>query len=411
LVACGSTEQYFTGHWLDDGRWDGTHLWFYNEADALAFASTMTGDPAPCPSGPGFVYPPSLSLTVDGDASDWDGVPPVLTDPAGDQNGSASKDITEIGAAMDANRFTVRLRTSGPIALPHSPQSEWSHYSISLHFGSGYGCEQDLDNLSVNNFTQWNGQNWHQGELWNSGWSFRKATYPAQSAHTGDTLEMALSTTVIPIGARSFWIGAQAMSFNPDVAGDNTWSGSDANACYQINVTDLYRAAMQRVYVAYYGRPADPAGAGWWGEQLAANNGNLDALIQQFGTSQEFDERYGSLDYGTLLDTIYQQMFGRFPDPGGKAFYLGKLQSGAMSLQSITLNVLDGSQNEDLQTVANKLEVASYITAQIANRGLDYTSDDIATAWGILSAVNSNLQSADTAIGIADGWLDAKTPL
>jgi hypothetical protein len=335
----------------------------------------------------------------------------VLTDTVGDQNGSTSTDITEVSAAMDANRVTVRLRTSGPIQMPHSPQSEWSHYSVYMSFGSGYNCEGDLDSLGFNNFTKWDGENWHQAERWSSGYSFRKGDYPAQSASAGDTLEMATATTAIPIAARSVWIGAQTSSFSPDVHNDDTWSGNDANACYQIDVTDLYRAAMQRVYVAYYGRPADPAGAGWWGEQLAANDGNLDALIQQFGTSQEFDERYGALDYGSLLDTIYQQMFGRLPDAAGKAFYLERLQTGALTLQSITLDVLNGAQNEDLQTISNKLEVASYFSSQITTRDLSYSSSDIDNARAVLDMVTADNGSVLAAEQQAELVLGTMTPL
>jgi hypothetical protein len=214
---------------------------------------------------------------------------------------------------------------------------------------------------------------------------------------------MALSTTAVPIEATSVRVGATTQSSGPDVDHDD----AGPSACYEIDVTSLFQAAMQKVYVAYYGRPADPAGAGWWGEQLAMNNGDLRALIQQFGNSQEFDERYGDFDYGTLLDTIYLQIFGRLPDPAGKAFYLERLQSGALTLQSITLDVLNGSQNEDLQTVSNKLEVASYFTSQVAARGLAYGSDDIDGARAILDMVDSDMGSVPGAMQQADVMLNA----
>ncbi|CAO1661818.1 hypothetical protein NYA30BAC_01398 [Halomonas sp. NYA30] len=46
---------------------------------------------------------------------------------------------------------------------------------------------------------------------------------------------------------------------------------------------------VQSLYVAYYGRPADPTG-------LQANDGNLGEIINAFGTSAEYTENLGSVD-------------------------------------------------------------------------------------------------------------------
>jgi hypothetical protein len=163
---------------------------------------------------------------------------------------------------------------------------------------------------------------------------------------------------------------------------------------------------LQKVYVAYYGRPGDPGGVDWWAEQLAASGGDLSAIIEQFGTSQEFDERYGGLDYGTLIDTVYQQMFNRDPDAAGRQFYLDLLESGTKSLQSITLDVLNGAQNDDARIIANKLLIATYFTDQVASRGLSYTSKDIDAARGIVelvdalpSSVASAMERTETILG------------
>ena len=45
------------------------------------------------------------------------------------------------------------------------------------------------------------------------------------------------------------------------------------------------------MYVAYYGRPGDPGSVDFWAEQLDAVGGNLNAIIDAFGNSQEYNDR------------------------------------------------------------------------------------------------------------------------
>jgi S-layer protein len=48
-----------------------------------------------------------------------------------------------------------------------------------------------------------------------------------------------------------------------------------------------YYDQIQKAYIAYYGRPADPAGQDYWATQLDKAGGNLDVIINAFGNSVE----------------------------------------------------------------------------------------------------------------------------
>ena len=115
--------------------------------------------------------------------------------------------------------------------------------------------------------------------------------------------------------------------------------------------------SVQKVYIAFYGRPADPAGLEFWGNRLDNEGGDLSAIIDNFANSPEAIALYGGLSTGNTIDLIYNQMFGRAPDTAGKNFYVGQLNdpNSGITLQSITVNVLLGAQNEDAQIIANKL--------------------------------------------------------
>jgi hypothetical protein len=51
----------------------------------------------------------------------------------------------------------------------------------------------------------------------------------------------------------------------------------------------VYSDDVQKIYIAYYGRPADAVGLAFWESQLEATGGNLSAIIVSFGASPEFD--------------------------------------------------------------------------------------------------------------------------
>jgi len=137
------------------------------------------------------------------------------------------------------------------------------------------------------------------------------------------------------------------------------------------------RDYVQKSYVAYYGRPADPAGQDYWALRMDSEGQSLNAIIGAFGNSDEFNRRYGGLSFTALVTRIYQQALGRDPDPAGLAFYVGELQAGRRTLQSITLDVLNGATTApDATVVANKLQVAAYFTVRVA-AGCAYGTEQI----------------------------------
>ena len=96
---------------------------------------------------------------------------------------------------------------------------------------------------------------------------------------------------------------------------------------------------VQSMYIAYHGRPADPAGLTYWAERLDAVGGNLDATVDAFGFSDEYLQRCGMLSDAELINAFYQQTFSRPADTLGLQFYLGELASGRMTLASIAKNI------------------------------------------------------------------------
>jgi Domain of unknown function (DUF4214) len=168
----------------------------------------------------------------------------------------------------------------------------------------------------------------------------------------------------------------------------------------QVSVGSAYSMNyVEEAYVAYYGRPADPAGQTYWALRMDAEGQSLNAIIGAFGNSDEFNHRYGGLTNTQLVTKIYQQALNRDPDPAGLAYYVGELQADRRTLQSITLDVLNGATTApDSMVVGNKLDVAAYYTAKVAAGCAYGTEQDGVNSLSGVTAVSATVTAAKTAI-------------
>lgn len=129
-----------------------------------------------------------------------------------------------------------------------------------------------------------------------------------------------------------------------------------------------YLDQVQKAYLAYYQRPADPAGQVYWAQRLEAANGNLDSLMNAFAHSEESGRLYGAINndtIGNVIDAFYQAMFHRAPDAEGKAFYVNGFKSGKFNAGSIALDIINGAQNDDAVSIMNKMAAANFFTQAI----------------------------------------------
>jgi hypothetical protein len=131
---------------------------------------------------------------------------------------------------------------------------------------------------------------------------------------------------------------------------------------------------VQRVYVGYYQRPADPGGLLWWAGKLREVNGNLNEIIDAYANSPESRDLYGTINNSTIgdvIDGIYTALFNRKADAAGKAYYIaaytaGQFPDGRKCTEgTIVLDILGGAQREDLISINNKLAVANLFTRTI----------------------------------------------
>ncbi len=169
-----------------------------------------------------------------------------------------------------------------------------------------------------------------------------------------------------------------------------------ANANSQDREFSPHEERVLQAYLAYYGRPADPDGLAYWAGRLEDEGGDLSTIIDAFGESQEYQDRYGSLSNSQLVTNLYDQLFGREPDEGGLAFYVDKLDAGDWNLQKISLVILDGVQGEDVNIVDNRLTFSKYYVENIENGSVASLESDALLV--LISGIDEDYQSVEAAI-------------
>ncbi len=145
-----------------------------------------------------------------------------------------------------------------------------------------------------------------------------------------------------------------------------------------------YQNAVESLYVAYFGRPADPngltnfeaalqaAGAPTDVAGLAAaysTNPTIKSLVDSFGLSTESQNLYGNGTTAQFVATIFNNVLGRQPAASGSAFWINAIDSGLTSRGDAALSIMAGAFGNstpqgalDAQLINNKTTVAGAFT-------------------------------------------------
>ncbi|WP_172124338.1 DUF4214 domain-containing protein [Devosia sp. 919] len=120
-------------------------------------------------------------------------------------------------------------------------------------------------------------------------------------------------------------------------------------------------ASIQGIYIALFGRPADPEGLDYWTAQTKGGT-DLSFLIGRLTAADEYEDLVAGKTPTQVINAIYQQLFDRDADPEGLAHYLALLESGEQSIETIAINILDGTSGSDLLTLDAKIDAADMFT-------------------------------------------------
>lgn len=164
-----------------------------------------------------------------------------------------------------------------------------------------------------------------------------------------------------------------------------------------VYVDNTYTEAVQRAYIAYYGRPADTGGVDWWASELQSKS-SMTGIINAFGNSAEANSLYGASNESTRITKVYEQLFDRAPEAGGMQYWSSEISSGRVSLAAAALEILNGASGNDKLMIDNKLLVARAFTKAIDTQTeISLYSGDTAAAnaRNFLELVNTDAARAN----------------
>lgn len=140
-----------------------------------------------------------------------------------------------------------------------------------------------------------------------------------------------------------------------------------------------YTAVIQRLYLGFFGRPADAGGLPFWQKQFSdaklplttvelsqhyTSNADIRRIVDAFANSQESQE-LATGSNAAFVNAIYLHVFNRNAELDGLDFWSGFINRGELTRAQVLLWIAGSAQNADATVAAKKLEAASYFTAAL----------------------------------------------
>ncbi|BBB66953.1 hypothetical protein UNDYM_2700 [Undibacterium sp. YM2] len=120
-------------------------------------------------------------------------------------------------------------------------------------------------------------------------------------------------------------------------------------------------ADIQKLYIAYFNRPADPNGLAYW----MAQSFTLGQIADSFSKQAEYATVYAGKTTEDTVNTIYNNLFGHKADVAGLNYWTGQLLNGKVTLGQAALAILGGATGADKVAVDSKVAAATSFTTAI----------------------------------------------
>jgi hypothetical protein len=158
---------------------------------------------------------------------------------------------------------------------------------------------------------------------------------------------------------------------------------------------------IQELYVAYFGRPADPVGLDYWMDTLARNVVTLDDISRSFAESREYRDNYSHMDSRTIVTKIYDHLFGREAEAAGVDFWANLMDRGVIAIDDAVREIAEAAVGTDAVVFNGKAAVATVFTLRLdtPNEVAAYGRD---AEFGLAMEFLATVKDARTALDAAD---------
>jgi S-layer protein len=123
-----------------------------------------------------------------------------------------------------------------------------------------------------------------------------------------------------------------------------------------------YTEALQKLYVAYFTRPADVRGLAYWEAIVEAAGGNTAAVSAAFAASAEYKATYANMSNLQIVNKVYNNLFGHDADLPGLNYWVDLLDAKAITIDNVVKAIAEGALTTDLTAYNNKVTAATQFT-------------------------------------------------
>lgn len=161
-----------------------------------------------------------------------------------------------------------------------------------------------------------------------------------------------------------------------------------------------YYNDIAKLYVAYFNRPADPAGLAYWEGRVEAANGSTAAVSAEFAGSAEYKATYAGMTNEQIVDKIYQNLFGRPAEAEGKKYWADLMTAGTITIDAAVRDISNAALGSDKTAFNNKVAAGLAFTAALDTDAekAGYNADSVADAktWLGTITTDATLSAATT---------------
>jgi hypothetical protein len=128
---------------------------------------------------------------------------------------------------------------------------------------------------------------------------------------------------------------------------------------------------VQSLYIAYFGRPADPDGLAYWTTGVGAST-PLAEIATGFATTAEFQATTAGRPLVEVINKFYLNLFNRNGEVAGINFWVGEVTAGRVTIEAVGLNIAQAAlalppTNTDRISEESKITAAGRWTSAVGS--------------------------------------------
>ncbi|KTT52206.1 hypothetical protein SB11R_01890, partial [Pseudomonas oryzihabitans] len=156
---------------------------------------------------------------------------------------------------------------------------------------------------------------------------------------------------------------------------------------------------VESLYLAYFGRPAEPAGLAYW---TAQTNATVDQISAAFAQQPEYTSVYGGLTRAQTINQLYQNLFNRAAQSNELTYWQN---STDISVDRMALALTNGATGTDRLLLDGKTQFASAATANLSSTATASDAKAALTGAQIITSVSNGTATTQT----LSAYLNAST--